>query len=186
VHARNTGALPNIPDQRLQEIRHATETNEEARQLLQTIQNGWPPQRDQLSPRVRPYFSFPDTLSHDSGLIVKGERIFISFPARAQIKAQLHSAHLGYDSMLCRARDTMFWIGMNNDIKQLADNCDVCQQNKPCNSRSLCNNMLKVDRPGKKVVSICLNSTKNIIWSLLTIFPIFFKLTFSTLRPQVL
>ena len=103
----NSGALPDIPDQRLQEIRHATETNEEARQLLQTIRNGWPPQRDQ--PRVRPYFSFRDTLSHDNGLIVKGERIFIHFPARAQIKAQLHSAHLGYDSMLRRARDTMFW-----------------------------------------------------------------------------
>ena len=125
----NTGALPDIPDQRLQEIRHATETNEEARQLLQTIRNGWPPQRDQ--PRVRPYFSFRDTLSHDNGLIVKGERIFIPFPARAQIEAQLHSAHLGYDSMLRRARDTMFWIGMRNDIKQLADNCDVCQQTKP-------------------------------------------------------
>ena len=129
VHAMNTGALPDIPDQRLQEIRHATETNEEARQLLQTIRNGWPPQRDQ--PRVRPYFSFRDTLSHDNGLIVKGERIFIPFPARAQIEAQLHSAHLGYDSMLRRARDTMFWIGMRNDIKQLADNCDVCQQTKP-------------------------------------------------------
>ena len=29
VHAMNTGALPDIPDQRLQEIRHITETNEE-------------------------------------------------------------------------------------------------------------------------------------------------------------
>jgi len=62
VHAMNSGALPDIPDQRLQEIRHATETNE-ARQLLQTIRNGWPPQRDQLPPRVRPYFSLCDTLS---------------------------------------------------------------------------------------------------------------------------
>jgi len=108
VHAMNSGALRDIPDQHLQEIRHATETNEEARQLLQAIRNGWPPQRDQLPPRVRPYFSFHDTLSHDNGLIVKGERIFIPFPARAQIKAQLHSAHLGYDRMLRRARDTMF------------------------------------------------------------------------------
>ena len=54
VHAMNSGAIPDIPDQRLQEIRHATKTNEEARQLLQTIWNGWPPQRDQLPLRVRP------------------------------------------------------------------------------------------------------------------------------------
>ena len=174
----NSGALRDIPDQRLQEIRHATETNEEARQLLQTIRNGWPHQRDQLPPRVRPYFSFRDTLSHDNGLIVKGERIFIPFPTRAQVKAQLHSAHLGYDSMIRRARDTMLWTGMSNGIKQLTDNCDVCHQTKP---RRLCNNMLKVERLGKNVVPIGLNSTKNIIWSLLTIFPIFLKLMFSPL-----
>ena len=53
VHAMNSGALRDIPDQHLQEIRHATETNEEARQLLQAIRNGWPPQRDQL-PLLRP------------------------------------------------------------------------------------------------------------------------------------
>jgi len=163
VHAMNSGALPDIPDQRLQEIRNATETNEEARQLLQTIRNGWPPQRDQLPPRVRPYFSFRDTLSDDNGLIVKGERIFIPFPARAQIKAQLHSAHLGYDSMLRRARDTMFWIGMSNDIKQLADNCDVCQQTKPCNSKEPLQQHAEGRTPWENVVSICLNSTKNII-----------------------
>jgi len=74
-------------------------------------------------------------LHHDNGLIVKGERVFIPFPARAQIKAQVHSANLGYGSMLRRARETMFWIGMSNDIKQLTDNCDVCQQNKPCNPK---------------------------------------------------
>ena len=37
--------------------------------------------------------------------------------------------------MLRRARDTMFWIGMNIGIKQLADNNDVYQQTKPCNSK---------------------------------------------------
>ena len=41
--------------------------------------------------------------------------------------------------------------------------------------RSLCNNMLKVERLGKNVVSICLNSTKNIIWSLLTFFQFFWN-----------
>jgi len=29
----------------------------------------------------------------------------------------------------------MFWIGVSNDIKQLAENCAVCQQTKPCNSK---------------------------------------------------
>jgi len=147
-------ALPDILDQRLQEIRHATETNEEARQLLQIIQNGWPPQRDQLPSRVRLYFSFRDTLSYDNGLIVKRERIFIPFPARAQIKAQLHSAHLDYDSMLRRAHGTMFWIGMSNDIKQLADNCDVCQQTKPCNSKEPLQKHAEGRTPWEKCVDL--------------------------------
>ena len=88
---------------KLQEIRHATANDAEARQLLAVIMNGWPEQKDQLPLCVRPYFSFRDTLSHANGLILKDEWIFIPY-VLVQIKSQLHSAHLIYDSMIRRAR----------------------------------------------------------------------------------
>ena len=50
---------------------------------------------------------------------------------RNDMKKRLHSAHMGYDSMMRRARDVIFWPGMSQDIKQLADSCEACQELKP-------------------------------------------------------
>jgi hypothetical protein len=37
--------------------------------------------------------------------------------------------------MLRRARGTIFWIGMNQEIKQLAENCEICMEMKPKNQK---------------------------------------------------
>ena len=46
----------------------------------------------------------------------------------------LHTAHMGYDSMVRRARDSIFWLGMPADTKQLVNNCSICQQTQPSNT----------------------------------------------------
>ena len=48
------------------------------------------------------------------------------------MKTRLHGAHLGYDSMLRRARGTIFWPGMAAEIKQTAKKCE-CERLKPQN-----------------------------------------------------
>ena len=74
-----------------------------------------------------------DELSVVDGVIVKGEANFIPKMLRAEMKSRLHSLHLGYDSMMRRARNTIFWPGITKDVKQLADNCEICQESKPRN-----------------------------------------------------
>jgi hypothetical protein len=48
-----------------------------------------------------------DELSVVDGVIVKGEAIFIPKMLRAEMKSRLHSSHLGYDSMMRRAGNTI-------------------------------------------------------------------------------
>ena len=43
-----------------------------------------------------------------------------------EIKARLHTAHLGKDSMLQRARELIYWPGLTNEITQIAESCEVC------------------------------------------------------------
>ena len=50
---------------------------------------------------------------------------------RPEMKRRLHAAHMGYDSMMARARETIFWPRMPSEVKQVADCCEVCQQMKP-------------------------------------------------------
>ena len=54
---------------------------------------------------------------------------------RYLVKERLHSAHLGYDSMMRRARVLVFWPGMSMEIKQLADSCEICLEAKPRNQK---------------------------------------------------
>ena len=48
---------------------------------------------------------------------------------------QLHAARLGAEGMIRRARATVFWLDLNKDLKQMANNCYICQEHKPSNQR---------------------------------------------------
>lgn len=80
---------------------------------------------------VRHFFDLRETLSDYAGIVVKGEAIVIPKSLRRDIKHRLHSAHLGYDSMIRRERGTIFWTNMQCEIRQIADNCYACQEMKP-------------------------------------------------------
>jgi transposase InsO family protein len=67
------------------------------------------------------------------------------------MRKRLHAAHLGYDSMLRRARELLFWPGMAQDIKQTADSCEACQQMKPCNQKETLIQHGESPRPWMKI-----------------------------------
>ncbi|XP_062603216.1 uncharacterized protein K02A2.6-like [Saccostrea cucullata] len=124
-----------VPDVRIQEIKDMTAKDSEMQTLADTIANGWPDNKRDLPTSVRHYFDFRDTLSFEDGLILKGEAVVIPKTLRSEMKIRLHKAHLGYDSMIRRARGVIFWPGMKSDIKQIADYCGICQERKPRNCK---------------------------------------------------
>lgn len=121
---------PDISDVRLEEISKATEKDPELQSLIAYITTGWPERKNLVEEPVKHYYDLRDTLSVHNDIIVKGEAIVIPKSLRSDVKCRLHSAHLGYDSMIRRARGTVFWPNMQSDIKQIAENCYACQQMK--------------------------------------------------------
>ena len=99
-------------DKQYEEIQKAIHTDKEAQELFKVIKNGWPSEVNDVNKCIKPYFSCRDTLSIENGLIVKGERKFVCNPLRKSMVEKLHSAHLDTGSMLCQARDTVYWPGM--------------------------------------------------------------------------
>ena len=99
------------------------------------IQNGWPYHKNQLPKNLKPYFALQGTLSCEAGIVLKGKRVVILQSQRNTILHQLHTAHLGAESTIRRARATVFWLGLNKDLKQKANNCHICQEHKPSNHR---------------------------------------------------
>ena len=128
-------SLLDIPDKTTQEVHEATQKDPVLQTLLQVIDEGWPARKSDVPEPMRLYFDIPGTLSRQDGIILKGERILIPFTLRSEMKKRLHSAHLGYDSMLRRARELLYWPGMAQDIKQTAEHCEACQRMKPHNQK---------------------------------------------------
>ena len=84
-----------FPDAKIKEIEEATRKDYVMQILSQVITNGWP-KKEQIDPSLLPYFfSFRDTLSHETGVVLKGEEVLNPKSLRENMKMRLHSAHLG-------------------------------------------------------------------------------------------
>ena len=129
-----TTFLP-VSHTRLKEIQQATKDDETLRILKDTILNGWPDDRSQIPPQTTPYFSTRDELTVHDGVIFRGQRIVIPSSLRQDIKNKLHASHLGGESCLRRARETVFWPGMSAEIKEMVATCETCRKYETSNQK---------------------------------------------------
>ena len=118
---------------RLDEICEATSCDASLQSVMKLVLEGWPAGKRETPVCALPYFDVRDCLSVVDGILVKGEAVVIPMALTRSIKRRLHSAHLGRDSMLRRARGTVYWPNMASDIKQIADMCETSQEMKPRN-----------------------------------------------------
>lgn len=111
----------------LEKIRSATERDESLQRLKTIILSGWPQDKRKLPQDMCVYFTYRDELAVEDNLISKGLRLIVPMSLRGEIKATLHSSHLGIESCLRRARECVFWPGMNAE-KDLIAGCEICQK----------------------------------------------------------
>jgi len=69
--------------------------------------------------------------SNGVDLVLMDERIVVPADARRTIMRVLHKAHLGKTKTYERARQAFFWPGMKNDLDQVVEACEQCQQLRP-------------------------------------------------------
>ena len=62
------------------------------------------------------------------GLALKGAQIVVPAVARLGVLKRLHISHQGIERTKQRARQTVWWSSINNDITTTVKTCDSCQQ----------------------------------------------------------
>ena len=115
-----------ISEPQLTEIQAETAQDDTLQQLKKTIISGWPETKKEVPVSLHPYFLVRDELSAQDGLIFKGQRCVIPLGLRVRIKEKLHGAHTGIQSCLRRARETVYWPGMNSELTDYISKCDIC------------------------------------------------------------
>ena len=68
-----------------------------------------------------------DELSICDGLVFKGECLVVPQGHRAKVKKDIHALDAGVEGCLRRARDSVFWPGMNSELRHWISTCEPCR-----------------------------------------------------------
>ena len=142
---------PSMSEDRIKELKTHTHHDNYLQVLKSVIIQGWPDNKSQVEDEAKPYFHIRDELSCQDGLLYRGERIVIPVSMRKQMKEMLHTSHLGVESTLRRARECMYWPGMNSDIKIYISACDACRTYERQNQKETLQSHDVPDRPWEKI-----------------------------------
>ncbi|XP_042143785.1 uncharacterized protein LOC121834105 [Ixodes scapularis] len=91
-----------LRDETLEECRQAISRDKDLSTMLQYAKSQWPSNKEDI----------PEEMKSAS-------------------LARLHKAHSGVEKTLHRAKEALYWPAMQNDIKQVVENCSVCKEHKP-------------------------------------------------------
>ena len=124
-----------ITESKLAELKEQTKKENTLQTLTHVILNGWPDSKADTPPVIRPYRSYRDELTHQHGILFKGNKVLIPTSMQHAMLRLVHNAHLGVEKCKRRARDIMFWPNMSAQIADLVSNCPTCSTYQKKNVR---------------------------------------------------
>ena len=104
--------------------------------VAKVLASDWHAQRSQEAACLRQFYGVRDRLAVSNGLVLYSydqgpARLVIPEALRFKVAANLHAGHQGLDSMLRRARQTVYWPGLEGDLHHHRSSCDACNTHAP-------------------------------------------------------
>lgn len=125
VEQANMSSGVRIASKQLDRLRAESRKDQVTRKLQEFINLGWPDHK-LIPDEMKPYEKFKEELSTEDGLVFKLDRILVPLSLRKEFLEKLHANHMGMETTRNLARDTIFWPGINDQIKQKVNNCESC------------------------------------------------------------
>ena len=124
-----------IEERERDEVLQETNKSKEFQSSKHYISTGWPAKRSQIPVFLHPYCNFRDDLTIESGILMKNSKILIPETLKQKYLRQIHQRHHGIKACRSRAREFLFWVNINEDLKELVEKCDLSQSQQ--NSTSI-------------------------------------------------
>lgn len=131
IAAIDVQAVLPVSSRAFTQLRNATEHDEQLQQLLQLVKHGWPEKRSDVPHLLLEFWNIRDEITAEQGILLKGTRLIIPKGLRNLMLSKIHAGHFGVEKCRRRARDAMYWPGMNADIQTLVSRCEICAQFAP-------------------------------------------------------
>ena len=141
-----------VTEQRLQEIKQATAQDPDMQQLIDIIVQGWPEAKHEItSHRVRQYYNVREDLVVQDGVIFRGQRIVIPQFYQRRVLERIHSSYIGINGCIPRARECVYWLGMNSAVREYVEKCSICHSFERSQQKETLQNQDVPTRPWAKV-----------------------------------
>ena len=112
-------ALMTFQDGKLQDIHHQTLLDSQLVKLARVIQNGSGDSQGDLDADLRAFWIHRFNMHIVNGIIMNGTRIIVPQSLQQEYLQCLHMGHLGISKCRARAKTTVFWPNIDQDISQL-------------------------------------------------------------------
>ena len=114
-----------IEERERDEMLQETNKDEELQSLKHYISTGWPAKRSQIPVSLHPYWNFRDELTVESGILMKNSKVLIPESLKQKYLKQIHQGHQGIEACRSRAREFVFWVNINSDLKEMVEKCEI-------------------------------------------------------------
>ena len=131
----------------LHNLQLATKDDDKLGILKHIIQQGWPKTIREVPSKIQPYWTFREELTIEDRLVLKGTRIIIPNKKREDILKLICKGHLGLNKCKMRAKETMYWTRMNEQLEQLILNCQLCIKYSRSKDKNMLNTALGHEIP---------------------------------------
>ena len=118
-------------DRKLEEIRRCTREDAGIQSAMNYTLLGWPRQKDDVADVAQAYHHVREELSMANDLLLRGNRIVIPVEMRREILEKIHDGHQGVNKCRERANQSVWWPGLNDEIKSRVANCAHCATYRP-------------------------------------------------------
>lgn len=125
----------NVSDERKLEMQKETENDDVLKQIKEYCKVGWPTDKRNCPENLRYWFKIRNDITVEDSLLFFNERVIIPIKMRNMILNKLHEPHFGITKTIQRARDSVYWPNINNDIENVVTRCKICQEHAPKNRK---------------------------------------------------
>ena len=111
---------------RLNQFCTETTLDEELALLKHIVQTGWPQDIHDLPKEIQPYWTFHEEMTIEDGLLLKGTCIIVPHTLHPEMIQLLHTGHLGLEKCLNKVKQSTYWPGLCEELKDLVTDCTTC------------------------------------------------------------
>ena len=87
--------------------------------LKHTITNGWPSTIREDPSEIQAYWTFGEELTIEDGVVLKGTWIMVPHKKGKATLRLIHKGHLGLGKCNIRAKDTVYWPSLNDQLEKV-------------------------------------------------------------------